>query len=514
MGYVVGNFPEEKQVLATSTAGASNIEEGLCALLAIPAFKRLGPDGAVQESAVEWPSAIPKADAAAAAASNNDSDDQRSPFSSRGSSASGRRRGPGGSGSTPVSAVTPFTEDESADGRPRRVFSSGHGEEKRAERREEEESSPRPGVAKEPALVAKTVPVHQRLDQPAVKATPTSKERLLQDTRQALLASTTARNAPATTVTPDARSLSPKRWLVATSPTSKAAAAFASVGTVAVARLAKASSAVNLRSSSLLASTGGFRRDSSGKGSSANLNRGSPPAYASVSKGLFHSVATVATSSSVFGSASGGRGELPAWPCVGGKVVTREQAAALMSVPGAHDDDSASTLDLRSPETVKAVMVHQQVTLMSQQRQQQQHFLDGRGQAGVGAGAVLVVAKEKGQGAVSVRNTPAQQEGEFPERPRQGGQLPLKQIQQQNQNQNHHHQQQQARHQQQKLPILPEHSSPLLREWDVPPVLVDSLEAKGISAPTGLQAAVWAAGRGVDRTDLLVHVSFFFLFIC
>ena len=59
MGYIVGKFPEEKQVVTNSTVEASSIEEGLCALLGVPALKRLDASGAVQESRVRWPSAIP-----------------------------------------------------------------------------------------------------------------------------------------------------------------------------------------------------------------------------------------------------------------------------------------------------------------------------------------------------------------------------------------------------------------------------------------------------------------------
>ncbi|CAM9712022.1 unnamed protein product, partial [Laminaria digitata] len=62
VGYIVGKFPEEKQVVTNSTVEASSIEEGLCALLGVPALKRLDASGAVQESRVRWPSAIPISD--------------------------------------------------------------------------------------------------------------------------------------------------------------------------------------------------------------------------------------------------------------------------------------------------------------------------------------------------------------------------------------------------------------------------------------------------------------------
>lgn len=64
---------------------------------------------------------------------------------------------------------------------------------------------------------------------------------------------------------------------------------------------------------------------------------------------------------------------------------------------------------------------------------------------------------------------------------------------------------QQQRQQQIVLPA----SSSLKDEWNIPSVLLATLEENGVTVPTPMQSAVWTAGRGSMRTDLLVHVSVF-----
>ncbi|CAM9777453.1 unnamed protein product, partial [Ectocarpus sp. 6 AP-2014] len=76
--YVVRRFPEEKQVVLSSTVKPSvAFEEGLCEILGVPALKRLDPSGAIEEAKVRMPepppsptpsSALPSAAEAAKAA--------------------------------------------------------------------------------------------------------------------------------------------------------------------------------------------------------------------------------------------------------------------------------------------------------------------------------------------------------------------------------------------------------------------------------------------------------------
>lgn len=76
--YVVRRFPEEKQVVLSSTVKPSvAFEEGLCDILGVPALKRLDPSGAIEEAKVRMPepppsptpsSALPSAAEAAKAA--------------------------------------------------------------------------------------------------------------------------------------------------------------------------------------------------------------------------------------------------------------------------------------------------------------------------------------------------------------------------------------------------------------------------------------------------------------
>lgn len=156
MGYVVGQFPEEKQVLASSTADASSIEEGLSALLGVPALKRIGADGVAQKNGSRWPTAIPE--------------DCRSTSSAGGST---------------VASV-------------RRAFGDGGGGDR---------------IAAAPAAPpVKPLPAHGRPGQQAVVAVASAKERLLQETRAALRVSTARLSASkAKAIAGSTGSLSPPR---------------------------------------------------------------------------------------------------------------------------------------------------------------------------------------------------------------------------------------------------------------------------------------------------------------
>lgn len=131
---------------------------------------------------------------------------------------------------------------------------------------------------------------------------------------------------------------------------------------------------------------------------------------------------------------------------------------------GAHDDDCASTLDLLSPGAFKGGGVGKAVS--SQQQEQE---------------------------------------------------LLHRQQQEQQQQQQQHRLQQQQRQQQEQLQqrqqqeqsVLPPATSALGDELNIPAVLLASLEENGVTVPTPMQTAVWTAGRGSMRTDLLVHVRVF-----
>lgn len=309
MGYLVGKFPEEKQVVATSTVEASSIEEGLCALLGVPALNRIGTDGAIQKSGVRMPNC-------------------------------------------PSSTTN-------------RVSNSGVG-----------------GITSES---------RSSRGSGAMVNNMSAKERLLEETRQALRVST-------------------------------ARAAFSAAGGVG----------------------GKARSPASASDSRAGSFTGrAPPPYSSVSSGLFSS-------------------SLPSNTGKGG---------GLMSAAGAQDDDCASTLDLLSPGAITGSGAIRAVTV--------------GGPAASGDGAA--------NGKISnLEQVPENREQQHRDRDEQHGD-----------DQAH-----------QPLGVSPAVKCATtfttivtLEELDIPPVLLASLAAEGVTAPTVLQASVWTAGRGGRREDLLVHVS-------
>lgn len=316
MGYLVGKFPEEKQVVATSTVEASSIEEGLCALLGVPTLNRIGTDGAIQKNGVRMP---------------NCPSSTMNKVSNNGVGLSSWRQG---------------------------------------------------GVASE---------LRSSRGSGAVMSNMSAKERLLEETRQALRVST-------------------------------ARAAFSAGGSI----------------SGKVASASDSRTGSGGSGAVASR---APPPYSSVSSGLFSS-----SLSSNTGKAGG-------------------TGSGLMSAAGAQDDDCASTLDLLSPGAI------------------------------TGSGAIRAVtmggATVSGDGSAN------------------GKILNLERVPE--------HREQQNRDRDEPLGVSPAavpavecaatfSSVVTLEELDIPPVLLASLAAEGVTAPTALQASVWTAGRGGRREDLLVHV--------
>ena len=147
---------------------------------------------------------------------------------------------------------------------------------------------------------------------------------------------------------------------------------------------------------------------------------------------------------------------------------------------GAHDDDCASTLDLLSPGAFKGGGVGKAV--LSQQ--QEQELLRGQQQE-------------------------QQQQQQRQEQQQEQRQQRQEQQQKQQQEQLQQRQQQEQRRQQQEQSVLPAATSALKDELGIPAVLLTSLEENGVTVPTPMQTAVWTAGRGSMRTDLLVHVRVF-----
>lgn len=329
MGYLVGKFPEEKQVVATSTVEASSIEEGLCALLGVPTLNRIGTDGAIQKSGVRMPNC-------------------------------------------PSSTTN-------------KVSNSGVGL----------SSSGQGGVASESRLSRASG---------AMMSNMSAKERLLEETRQALRVST-------------------------------ARAAFS------------AGSGIGGK-----ARSPALESDSrTGSGGSVAVAGRAPPPYSSVSSGLFSS--SLSSNTGKAGSTGGG----------------------LMSAAGAQDDDCASTLDLLSPGAI------------------------------TGSGAIR---------AITVGGPAASGDGSA-----NGKILNLERVPEHREQQHRDRDEQHGDHQaHQPLGVSPAAAPAVecpatfsaivtLEELDIPPVLLASLAAEGVTAPTALQASVWTAGRGGRREDLLVHVS-------
>ena len=343
VGYVVGKFPEEKQVVATSTVEASSIEEGLCALLGVPELHRIGTDGSVRKSGVRMPSCSP-----------------------------------------PPRAPTTGVPD-------RRLPSQGH-----VRAAGEALASRGPGAPMTLAL--------------------TAKERLLEETRNALRISTA-------------------RVVASSSGGGKA------------------------RSPSSVTS------DSRLTGTPKSFDR-APPPYSSVSSGMFSNCLSSKSNERVLSGAAWRRNSAGAK--VGGNAGACGCDAGLLGALGAQDDDCASTLDLLSPGAL--------------------HGSEGM-RAGIVSGAVVNPA------TAAVANR-----GGRSSKPAGLARVPEHREQR-------HHDGQRDDGQHQPFVDSPAAGTASLEELDIPPVLLASLAAEGVTAPTPLQASVWTAGRGSRREDLLVHVS-------
>lgn len=509
VGFIVGKFPSEKQVVAFSTVGPSPaIEEGLCALLRVPTLKRLDPSGAVKESRVQMPPPCSPCPSSAAS--------------------------PSAAVATAVTSVGVSSD--------RRLSPSAVGGEDAAVRGE--------GSPTRAAAVVKPLPVHGRPDQQAQKAVATSaKDRLLMETREALSISSSSRMARGGGAVALSGTRRSARYSSAPSvPGSGATATVAAAGgnLAAAAQLvcggrvltgpASCNGAAAATTSQPRRSGGYDRRhiprtksidDGSGGGGGGRgrHRHGPPPAYKS-------STAPCSAAGSVVD------GDEPrSWPhgsgvidSVGGhgqqkQVGAGAGAGGVMSRAGAHDDDAASTFDLLSPGAFKDGVAAMMAVLGRLQKPGPAEGEHGSASSSSGASSsspspplswsssrskptstrssmspavVVVSSSNKQHGRVSVGSDAGG-----------GGGGSIRDVE--NRNPDEKEQQQQPLRRAGVPPALVVPKSPSsssLREgdWDLPAALVASLEANGILLPTPLQESVWKGGRGNAREDLLVHV--------
>lgn len=511
VGYIVGKFPEEKQVLAFSTADTASMEEGLCALLGVPVLKRLDASGAVQQTRVRFPDPVPQTG-----------------------------------------------EDSVVDGQ-----SDRGGEQSSQRMPAEERVAVEAGMDTTAATPLKQLPIHGRPGQQAFVAVASAKEKLLQETRKALNASTARmttatgggdtsgkggrhRRVSSTSLSPPSHSSPSARWGgKSTAGTASAAAAAMRYRNSRI-KVAPAADEGFGGVSSNSASphpppsySDATRRSLERRHSSVDLDRGrcggrsgsprgrSPVAsggigggggaqpasrplsqnnLTAVSSGMFsraanaqaHAAAMTMSSALGRNARGGGDGVIP---------------GGIMSRAGAHDDDCASTLDaqtlgLLSPGALKegavvaaaaaAGAVHQGAT----QSGEVETVERTRDLAGLKVQTTTAAAAVMMAGCTAVVTTATTTAETVATTVSDGDRLGAsgwgldEQLRQR---------------QMQQIGAIKASSSTAslhLDEWDIPAPLMVSLEADGVTAPTPLQASVWTAGRGRNQPDLLVHVRY------
>ena len=520
VGYIVSKFPEEKQVVASCTVEpTAAIVESLCALVGVPALKRLDASGQVQESRVRMPTPLP------------------SPCPSH---APPSEAGGGDEGSVKAPAA-PAVSQSGGLGRLSREAGRGGvdtGKEARGPS-DAAVAAVAAGAAAAADAALKAPQAHGRPAQQAVVAVASAKERLLMETRQALSIST-GRLGGVGDQAAGSRASLPSRARAMTGPATAAAAAAA---TAAPATAAAAAAHDNKRHSydvrriSRTVSFGSVKSAYAGNGS----GRAPPPDYALVSKGVFAtattSTSTTAPSStststaddsderraSTGGGGTGGQGQTG----TGSSGSGGSMRGGALSRAGAQDDDAASTLDLLSPGAFKGDVAAMVAKLDQHQDNNNNNNTlaerPGRERGGSTSSlsslppSVVVVSTSKKQlpGA-----GPAGAGGNSP-RGAEREEVEIRQRRQPGEGAEEgkgHPQQQQEEEEalQATPPLVPRSSSSSsLREeeWHMPPVLLTALEANGVLLPTPLQEAVWKGGRGRARADLIVHVRFVFPYI-
>eukprot|EP00903_Cladosiphon_okamuranus_P006073 g5986.t1 len=545
---IVGKFPQEKQVVASSTVEpTAAIVESLCALVGVPALKRLDASGSVQETRVRMPTPLPSP--APSEAGGGGDDDE-------------------GPAKTIVAATA--ANQSAAAGRPSSADDGGSAADSV---RVAQGSSKSTDAAAAAAGAGKGVPVCGRPAQQAVVAVASAKERLLMETRQALSISSSRQNGggggagarmrcssslslssagaeqgagAAATGAGAAGASQPSRARAMTGPASDVAAT--TVATIPGVASCSPNDQERKRHSydarrinrtvsfGCTKPTGNVAVAGNGNGNGNGSGRAPPPDYSLVSKGMFGTTSTSTTAPSSSSESAADPDERRASPCGSNGRVEQGQAAlgasggggdggntrGALSRAGAQDDDAASTLDLLSPGAFKGDVAAMVAKLDKQQQKRPSPEGVGRerGDSTPSPPRVVVVSDFKKQlagptaGGSSPRGEeavapppppPQQQQQQQQQQP--GGDAEDGQWQDQGQDQERESggKEEQAP---QAPPLVPRSSSSSsLREeeWHMPPVLLTGLEANGVMLPTPLQEAVWKGGRGRARADLIVH---------